>query len=556
MPYSRVVVYALNDVYQLLSNTGLHGGLGRAITLLSELRSKDENRDRTGELVVFNGDILGGSDVCELTRGAAAIESLQYFTPDCFVLGNHEFDFGPDRLAELIQQSKSRPNSSRIQWLATNVRTRSSEANHQESEDLRKQFPIFPGCSETYIFEAPVYSNPLPRFSGNQNQDFESTHSIRVGCFGLVTPSTRHTSFPGDDIQFADPIDVAKAAVHVLRHEQNCDIVIALTHLALSEDKQVAAQVPGIDLILGGHDHDPIALTVRGVPILKFGQNAYYLGRVTLDINLEDERQVFYSWDHLSTYNVPPDPALEAHLSRFLSDFKPSHNASDHGRSILPPTKKFGPDLVELEAELETLTTNVRTRSSSSGNLIADALLDRFTAFARSQGVKNLIPDFAFINGGFIRGDRIYPSGFTLTTDQLSSELPFPKAAVLVEIVEQDLFEALEQHLRFFPEPSGAFPHVSANVQVEFDPEAPPLQRIREIRICSTRLCKDNRVRTWKLVTSAFILVGGDGCSSWTRSLELLRSKENIRDIVIAYLVEQGGKITPDNSQRVRFISL
>ncbi|HNR36008.1 MAG TPA: peptidoglycan DD-metalloendopeptidase family protein, partial [Candidatus Hydrogenedentes bacterium] len=55
------------------------------------------------------------------------------------------------------------------------------------------------------------------------------------------------------DLTFDDPIRAARYAVPVL--EPHCDIVVALTHLGVPEDRRLAAAVPAIDVIVGGHTH-------------------------------------------------------------------------------------------------------------------------------------------------------------------------------------------------------------------------------------------------------------------------------------------------------------
>ena len=55
-------------------------------------------------------------------------------------------------------------------------------------------------------------------------------------------------------------MEASSRCVTELREEERCDVVIALSHCSLFEDKKVLKAVPGIDLLLGGHDHDPIQL--------------------------------------------------------------------------------------------------------------------------------------------------------------------------------------------------------------------------------------------------------------------------------------------------------
>jgi 5'-nucleotidase / UDP-sugar diphosphatase len=77
---------------------------------------------------------------------------------------------------------------------------------------------------------------------------------------------------------------------------------------------------------------------------------------------------------------------------------------------------------------LDTRTVSLRTSETTSGNLVADCLF----AFFNGHGAD---PDLGMINGGFIRGDRLYPEdGIDITRRFLNEEMPFPKNACCVEI--------------------------------------------------------------------------------------------------------------------------
>jgi 2',3'-cyclic-nucleotide 2'-phosphodiesterase (5'-nucleotidase family) len=74
--------------------------------------------------------------------------------------------------------------------------------------------------------------------------------------------------------------------------------------------------------------------------------------------------------------------------------------------------------------------------------------------------------DAACINGGFVRGDTIYPPGHPLQYRELMAELPFPKCTTVLRITGAAWREAIEQQLMLAPKPAGSFPHYSKNVSV------------------------------------------------------------------------------------------
>lgn len=120
----------------------------------------------------------------------------------------------------------------------------------------------------------------------------------RVGVIGLTVPmfTRKMWSQALCDYLFEDPVSTARALVPVVREQ--ADVVVALSHLGLKQDEELAAHVPGIDLIIGGHSHADRAQPVvsAGVPILHTTAYAFYVGVARLEV---DERVRLVSWQRL-----------------------------------------------------------------------------------------------------------------------------------------------------------------------------------------------------------------------------------------------------------------
>src|SRR5262249_497973 len=183
----------------------------------------------------FGGDLVSPSLLAGITKGAHMIEFANALRLQIAVLGNHEFDFGPDVLALRIGESK-------FSWLGANV--------------LDPDGKTFPGVLATKI---------LPMGPG------------KVGFFGLVTPEARLYIRGGTPVNFAPFLPGGGAAVAQLKQE-GAQIIVALTHMNLVEDQQLVREVSGLHLVLGGHEHIPITVYERGVLILKAGSDAEFLG--------------------------------------------------------------------------------------------------------------------------------------------------------------------------------------------------------------------------------------------------------------------------------------
>jgi 2',3'-cyclic-nucleotide 2'-phosphodiesterase (5'-nucleotidase family) len=109
----------------------------------------------------------------------------------------------------------------------------------------------------------------------------------RIGVLGLTVPmfTRKMWSQALCDYLFEDPVSTARALVPVMREQ--ADVVVVLSHLGLKQDEGLAACVPGIDLIIGGHSHADREKPVisAGVPILHTTAYAFYAGVARLEVD-------------------------------------------------------------------------------------------------------------------------------------------------------------------------------------------------------------------------------------------------------------------------------
>ena len=112
---------------------------------------------------------------------------------------------------------------------------------------------------------------------------------VKVGIFGLVLPDTKTTSRPGPDVDFLDPCETARKIVSQLR-ERGVKTIVALTHLSMAEDKQVA-RCADIDVVIGGHEHSLLQSSSGGAPIFKMTADAREMAQVDLNV-LKDKGTV------------------------------------------------------------------------------------------------------------------------------------------------------------------------------------------------------------------------------------------------------------------------
>jgi len=429
-----LTILTFNDIYDVNQQNG-HLGVAGLKTLLDKER---ETCDRY--ITTVNGDFLSPSIYSSIYKGKHMIDLFNLLEVDAVTFGNHEFDLGEEVLAERIKESK-------FVWLGTNVL------------DMHTGMP-FANTESTVMFQIG---------------------GINFGLIGLTTTETADLSNAPKGIIFAPVILSAQAAVHKLK-KKGADVVIALTHLNMSEDIQLAKNVPEIDLILGGHDHEPMSLIEGNTLIHKSGMDGRYLGRIDLIVEKKKQNEryktgVYHSYRLIPNHGHDIDLQIKAKVDE-LKEFVEVRMAAKLGATSTPLTTK-----------------DIRKTENAFGNFIADALRKLYSA------------DIGIINSGAIRGNREYPASYWFTRSDIQQELPFGNIAVLAEISGENLLRAVEYALSKIDERSGSFLHLSG-MKVVYDSKCSPGSRVREIFIKGMPL---DKTATYKIATLDYLLRGGDG---------------------------------------------
>lgn len=374
-------------------------------------------------------------------------------------------------------------DQSTFPWLGSNIR-------YSENGNL------FHKILDTDYFDVPTYLS----------DGITEGPTVRVGVFGVCTQATPNLSSPSNKVLFEDVIQHSQRCVNILRNENHCDIVIALTHVALAKDKDIAEIVPGIDLIIGGHDHDPAMLVQQQTMIVKCGQNIDYIGLVDLQIqcissspssvtnenntstttntsskssssssskqiNINKSFQLI-SLESLrlqSPTPLPTDPTIDQIIHQYQSTTTKSSSSSNNVVTmieLLSPSKSL--------KYLSTLTSDVRCCEAAFTCWVADAMVWYYRSFSCQIGL---------INGGFVRGNHQYPQGSPLTVDMLLEEMPFPRKPIMISVKGKDIVKGIEEMLSVSDSPVGCFPHLSNGIRVVYDMNKPPLSRIQSCEV-------------------------------------------------------------------------
>jgi 2',3'-cyclic-nucleotide 2'-phosphodiesterase (5'-nucleotidase family) len=471
-------IIQLNDVYEIFplptrvaDKYEQRGGLAYVATLIREAKQ------RGPVLVLHAGDFLTPSllSIKFKHKGTQMIDAMNLIGIDVVTFGNNEFDVGCGALADRIRQST-------FGWVSANVQL-PAEMNLPEGKIL-----------------------PYRMFT---------VAGLRVGVFGL-TRLRAPVNCDSGQITFSSPTDAASSAVKALERER-AEVIVALTHQTMAEDRALASAVPSIDLIAGGHDHHPMADQVGKTLIAKAGANATALGLTrVLATRAGDRLVVEKSWTHqdVNPVSIVPDAPVSKALAPYAAEMD----------SL---SRTIGSTEIPLDLREEV----VRGGESNFGSYLADLIRAETHA------------DVAIINGGALRGDRVVPAG-PLTLKDLDTALVFDDRVVALRVSGKQLLQALENGVSLVEESDGRFLQASG-LSFAFDPGRPADRRILWIRI-GNRPLEPERIYT--MAATAF-LATPENVDGYRLPATNLAVRGDLKEMVLRDLAR--GPINPSVDGRI-----
>ncbi len=285
--------------------------------------AKREREVTDGTLLVASGDILMGN-FYRIFGGVPEITSMNLSGYDVVTPGNHDFDFGVDFYKKAMKNAA---------------------------------FPIV--CSNITFEDKELSSRVVPYI-------IKEVGGIKVGIFGLMTPDLVRVSSVGPTVT-VDP-DLTSVSIEMVRtlREKGADIVVALTHTGKLLDEDLAREVAGIDIIVGGHSHDTFYEKIKGpngwkTVIVQAGVYGREAGVLSFDV--AGGRVTRSRWELvLMDAEAGSDPTVAAYLSPYKAKMEESLK------------RPVGETLVDLDA----MSADVRSKENNLGDLVADAWADRF----------------------------------------------------------------------------------------------------------------------------------------------------------------------------------
>ena len=299
---------------------------------------------------------------------------------DAMVVGNHEPDFTAEVLRKRIADAK---------------------------------FPV-------------LAANVAHRWSGKlftQPYVIKTVNGVKLGILGIAYPNTPLTTTRKNvkNLRFDQAVPTAREYVPQLR-AAGAQIVIALTHLGLSADKNLADKVDGIDIIVGGHSHNRMkeALKVRNTLIVQAGAHGSDLGR--LDLNIVDGKIASYQRSLIPVDAAQSDNSVGSVLTQHTVPLATAMNAViGNATSLIPrPQTIAGQEPTKRDAE------------SPADDLFADAVREGTHC------------DIAFLPGvGY--GVALQPG--KITAADLRNLIPHDSAVWTMRLTGGQIRDILEQSI-------------------------------------------------------------------------------------------------------------
>ena len=439
-------------------------------------------RDLGGEVILADaGDFSQGAPYVSLSQGHTAIEMMNAVGYDIATLGNHEFDFGYDKLMENLK-----------------------DAN----------FPVI---------SANVYKDGkliLPATA------ILERGGLKIGFFGMETPETATKVNPSliSGISFSpfeQLYEAAQSAVDSLKAE-GVDLIIGLWHLGIDDESasngyrssDVYDKVEGIDFVIDAHSHTVMTEDGDNNPIQSTGTRFATIGAVIID-NATGKIVDHYL---LPTQYLKKDDDVDATAQEIISAVDEEYGAP------------FATTEVLLNGERDP---GNRTMETNLGDLISDAMVWSVT---REGGPEQdeVAGVVGITNGGGIRASIEIGE---VSMKDVNTVLPFGNTVAVVYVKGSELLEALEASTFCTPSAIGGYPQTSGiewilDTTVEYDQGelyhnadgsdtsyyAPA--SIKRVTITAVNGEAFDPDATYAVVTNNFCAAGGDTYNAFMRAFQ------------------------------------
>lgn len=465
-----VDIVSFNDfhgnVAEDVSQTGKNVGMSKLVGAIKDAVAKNPNT-----IVVSGGDNYQGTAISNLTYGAPVSEMMKGMDVFASAVGNHEFDWGADRIQQWAKDGD-------FTFLASNI------------YDTKTGQPV-------------TWAKPYM---------IQEKGDLKIAFIGLAhpdTPTLTKSEYVAG-LEFRDPAAAAQEWIDYLKSgkaaEGKVDVVIALTHLDSAQDKagvitgnaaDICNKVTGLDGVISAHSHMTVSGKVNNVPIVQAYYNGRSLGKLSIVLDANNKVVTI----------APSVTSLSAVKNNIIPDAQATAVYDKYNQELSPV---LGEKLGETTSEL----THDR---NSKGSV---SLLGKWSCDVMREATGTQV---AIQNGGGLR--RSLYKG-TITMGDLYEIMPFDNYLVTLELSGADLKKAIDHGINNPTITDGQF----SGLKVTYDPKLAQGSSITSITLEDGTAIKDDSYYT--VVTNDFMLTGGDSYD-FSKAKNVVNTYIPIRDALL-----------------------
>lgn len=472
------------------------GGYGAIMQVVDKVRSEKENT-----VFVHAGDMIQGTRYFREFQGKADIALKNEAELDGFALGNHEFDKGSRFLSDLVDKAK-------FPVLAANIEI-------DEKLDLVKSIKPY------------VIKGKWPN---------------KTAFIGVITPDTGSISSPGSGIKFTDPAKTLRKLIKSLNKE-GIDQIVVLSHLGYREDVELAQNVTGIDVIVGGHSHTLLGYT--GLKCMPSRSSDY--PKIVKD-PADRKVLIVQAWDHARAVGrldvtFDSDGEIEKHEGKILFPIKkdvklpfPDKRSPfnefvrlEENKVIDTKMKVYSASaLTKYKKVVATVTEELEHRwekGSDLAPLVADAIIWKLRK-------DKIMVDVAMQNAGGVR-KSLHKGEVTL--GEIYDALPFFNNVAILKIKGKDLVSAFKRTVELASKGvhQGAFPYLSG---MRFDVVNGKAENFRFVK--EGKESQVDPEKEYLFATDSYIAQGGNGYNEFSEIKKIEMTQFIVSDIFVDYCLE------------------
>lgn len=444
------------------------------------------------DLILDAGDTFHGQSFATVEEGKSIAELMDAVGYDAMTPGNHDWSYGADRLRELDGESS-------FTILASNV----ADTNGDRYFD-----------NNFYI----------------KNVTADDGTKVRVGVFGVIDEDfyTSTSAKNVENVRFENSAETATAVANFLRDDENCDIILALTHNASPE--KFIAETSGIDAVIAGHQHiliDKYCTDSDGKSVKLVEANCFFKNVGVLTLTYSNEKGV-------------TDAVEKTYSSADTQGMSDEKIASDISAIEKREQSVLSEVIGESSREYAYSWEELRTSEQEIGRIVTAAYLD-FTgadvAMENAGGIRSGIP-----KGNVTYSDLISISPYgnvlvekELTGQQIIDILEFSvdlmkKNNAVYDLQKQAIKDGEDQYQYSWPDNSGSVMQFSG-LSAVYDYSKPYGGRVSDVKIGGKAI---DTLKTYRVVSNNYAFDNSDygDVASLTTVKEYTTCEQILRDYI------------------------